>query len=547
MTEEHGKDNLVLQAEAYLERLGKKTLGDILTTLKSCEKLLPLAEDLNIISGCVDYAAVKATSQQTVSNQEGLFSFPKDHNDSRKIQIEQWMKDLSALRIDIYERVLAGMRLRGLKTEAFAIALMYYAHQSLKGLTTKKAEFSDPSIQTVMDVRSATDMEREQRKILERIVNLLPRENGVVSISFLIGLLRAAYILGTSTECRADLEKRIGSQLHRANMDDLLIPSLITNKNAEVTLFDVDIVRRLFISFLEQKDEYDFHQCTSLGDANDGLNSPSQHPISKVCILLDAYLMEVASDPRLTLAKFMDLAELLPSYARPVEDNLYKACDTFLKTHSSLTDIDRKRLCRLLDFRKISQEVSLHAAQNERLPMQAVVQLLFIEQLRIRNAIQSGESLGHQYTDMLLDDQNLSLVSSCATGTVCRVNGALTTLYHKDDYASIRRENRELKLEVTRMKMRLSDLEKEHQNMRKAMEKGSSYIAHHQDHGFLRAFSRTMNKLNPFHHPRVSNPAGHHRSLHQHSSNSQPEPQIRAQSASSNSSRSSKNNRHSIS
>lgn len=43
---------------------------------------------------------------------------------------------------------------------------------------------------------------------------------------------------------------------------------------------------------------------------------------------------------------------------------------------------ERKRLCRVLDCKKLSVEACMHAAQNELLPLRVVVQVLFFEQAR---------------------------------------------------------------------------------------------------------------------------------------------------------------------
>lgn len=48
---------------------------------------------------------------------------------------------------------------------------------------------------------------------------------------------------------------------------------------------------------------------------------------------------------------------------------------------------ERKGLCRLLDSRKLTTEASLHAAQNERLPVRAVIQVLFSEQTKLNRHI----------------------------------------------------------------------------------------------------------------------------------------------------------------
>lgn len=44
-------------------------------------------------------------------------------------------------------------------------------------------------------------------------------------------------------------------------------------------------------------------------------------------------------------------------------------------------------MCRLMNCQKLSVEASTHAAQNERLPMRVIVQVLFFEQLRLRTSI----------------------------------------------------------------------------------------------------------------------------------------------------------------
>jgi len=85
-----------------------------------------------------------------------------------------------------------------------------------------------------------------------------------------------------------------------------------------------------------------------------------------------------------------------------------------------------------------------------------VVQVLYFEQLRLKNAL-SGSS-----GDGLLSQRISSGVPSAAMSP-------------RDNYASLRRENRELKLEISRMRVRLSELEKEQMFMKQGMiEKGGN-------------------------------------------------------------------------
>ncbi|RRT73140.1 hypothetical protein B296_00032785 [Ensete ventricosum] len=127
---------------------------------------------------------------------------------------------------------------------------------------------------------------------------------------------------------------------------------------------------------------------------------------------------------------------------------------------TGLPDLERKRLCKLIDFHKLSEEASGHAAQNERLPLQAIVQVLYIEQLRLRNALCCSCS----------EEDRKTAPQSRSTS-----NGMFSAgLSPRDNYASLRRENRELKLELARMRLRLSDLEKGNACIKQDLEKSNS-------------------------------------------------------------------------
>ncbi|KAM7476481.1 hypothetical protein LguiB_023724 [Lonicera macranthoides] len=66
------------------------------------------------------------------------------------------------------------------------------------------------------------------RELLETIISNLPQENSSRSPNttrILFGLLRTANILNASENCRSALEKKIGSQLDQATLNDLLILS----------------------------------------------------------------------------------------------------------------------------------------------------------------------------------------------------------------------------------------------------------------------------------------------------------------------------------
>ncbi len=194
------------------------------------------------------------------------------------------------------------------------------------------------------------------------------------------------------------------------------------------------------------------------------------------------------------------------------------------QAHPVLTEAERKKLCKLMDCQKLSQEACTHAAQNERLPIHVVVQILYFEQLRLRSAFKAatagpGAAAAATFQDFQTGG-SLSMMSSdldnhhqhhhhhrSATRSAAAVQcqnfhssqriphfGALsgaTAPGAKDNYASVRRENQELKLEIARMRMRITDLEKDHVYMKQDMEKGNR-------NKFLSSVSRRFSKLNPF-------------------------------------------------
>ncbi|GKU86071.1 hypothetical protein SLEP1_g647 [Rubroshorea leprosula] len=472
MTEEFSKDNLGSRAEEYIDSIVCKNLEMCVEVLQQCEKLLPLADELKIVNRCIDAIASKACAEQIASSFSRLeySSSGRLHmNRQAKCEGDWWIEDLSVLRIDLYQRVMTAMKCRGVRPESIAASLVSYAQKEL----TKKSSTWNSSGQTKVDLTSSSTA--NERVVVETIVSLLPIEKLVVPITFLFGLLRSAVMLDCSIACRLDLERRIGSQLDIATLDDLLIPSF---RHAGDTLFDVDTVQRILVNFSQQDASDDDLDDASVFES-DSPRSPSQTALFKVAKLVDNYLAEIAPDANLKLSKFMAIAESLPAHARTVHDGLYRAIDIYLKAHQALSETDRKKLSKLIDFQKLSQDAGAHAAQNERLPLQSIVQVLYFEQLRLRNALCNSYA----------DDDPKPMHQSWRISS-----GALSAaMSPRDNYASLRRENRELKLELARLRMRLNDLEKEHVCMKRDMARSHS-------RKFLTSFSKKIGKLSFFAH-----------------------------------------------
>jgi hypothetical protein len=174
--------------------------------------------------------------------------------------------------------------------------------------------------------------EHEKRVVLETIVSLLPRENNTMSVSFLSMLLRAALCLDTTLACRMDLEKRIAAQLEQAVLDDLLIPCFSPDAG---TAFDVDVVQRILVGHLEHEGELAPARLDYSTDDDFASMASPPHYVGLVGKLMEAYLVEIASDVRLPIDKFTGLAALIPERARFNEDGKYRAIDIYLKVRSS--------------------------------------------------------------------------------------------------------------------------------------------------------------------------------------------------------------------
>ncbi|PWA57667.1 phototropic-responsive NPH3 family protein [Artemisia annua] len=456
MTEEYGEDNLISQTEIFFNQVVLKNWKDSLKALQTCVDL-PHAEELNITKRCIESLSVKA------STDPNLFGWPViDHGGPmqspggsvlwngistgarpKTVSSDWWYDDASSLSLRLYKRLILAMEARGIKQEIIAGSLEYYAKKYLPGLSRRKSAQMGPAV-------TDPPSEEDQKILLEDVDRLLPMQKGLVSTKFLFGLLKTALIIRVDPSCILNLEKRIGMQLDQATLEDLLMPNFSYSME---TLYNIECVQRMVEHFMV------IDQATGGGGGSPCsiederlLGSPSLTPVTMVAKLIDGYLAEVAPDVNLKLGKFMSLAEAVPEYARPLDDGLYRAIDIYLKSHPWLADSDREQLCRLMDCQKLSLEACTHAAQNERLPLRIIVQVLFFEQLQLRTSI----------AGCFLVSDNLDGSRQLRSGLGASQEGGWNTAV---------RENQVLKVGMDSMRMRVSELEKECSNMKQEIEK----------------------------------------------------------------------------
>eukprot|EP01018_Ginkgo_biloba_P021196 Gb_32606 [translate_table: standard] len=493
MNEEVEKGNLIFKLEVFLNSTIFRCWKDSVTTLKTTKAFMPWSEDLKIVSRCIDaiacktlvspskvdwsYTYTRGHREKEQGTSENSSSPPWNGIQSRRyhpVPKDWWVEDISELEIELYWRVMMAIKSTGkILHEVIGEALRVYAFRWLPGMS--KEHIFTESAKGISTSHSTdyVDIAAKHGLLLETIVSLLPPEKGSTSCSCLLKLLRAATILGASPSSKMELARRVGLQLEEASLNDLLIPSL---SYANETLYDVDLVQTILEHFMTQNqslptsparttDAYEKRRTRSaenLDFVESRRSTAATHSAKlKVAKLVDAYLIEIGRDANLPISKFISLAEAIPDFARPVHDDLYKAIDIYLQEHPGFTKSERKKICRLLDCKKLSVEACMHAAQNERLPLRVVVQVLFFEQ--VRAAMSGGLSA---------NDLPSNIKALLATQESDSQDVAQSSSY-EDGWDAVHQNFNSLKGDLANMKVRLAEAEKERHDMQQEVAKSS--------------------------------------------------------------------------
>ena len=136
-------------------------------------------------------------------------------------------------------------------------------------------------------------------------------------------------------------------------------------------------------------------------------------------------------------------------------------CDE--QAHPTLTEHERKRLCRVMDCQKLSFDACMHAAQNERLPLRVVVQVLFSEQVKISNALAGsggGAALGRAPDAAAPPPTRRQLLDG-------------TPQSFQDGWAAAKKDINTLKFELESIKAKHLELQHEMDALQKQVERGA--------------------------------------------------------------------------
>ncbi|GAU44747.1 hypothetical protein TSUD_246400 [Trifolium subterraneum] len=439
MTDEYCDGNLAGRTEGFLSQVALTTLPGAAVVLKSCSQLLPVADELNITKRCIDAVSSKVCNEA---------NFPS------RSPPNWWTEELAVLDVDSFGKVIAAMKQRGAKCLTLAGALITYTERTLRELVRDQTGGGGGRIRSSDPIDSDSETKTEQREILQSIVPLFPSEKAAFPINFLCCLLRCAIYLRASSPCKRELEKRISEILEHVTVNDLLVLSFTYDGER---LLDLDSIRRIISTFVEKE------KSTTVFNSGSTFGENCSAAMQRVAKTVDAYLAEIASYSELAISKFNGIAILIPKGARKLDDDLYRAVDIYLKVHPNLDELEKEKVCSVMDALKLSYEARVHASQNKRLPVQIVLHALYYDQLKIRSGTAADRDVAAAERNQLQTDVTLV------------------------------RENEELRTELIRMKMYVSDLQK---NGGTTSSSGNGKEV--KKSTFFSSVSKKLGKLNPF-------------------------------------------------
>ncbi|XP_042038932.1 BTB/POZ domain-containing protein NPY5-like isoform X2 [Salvia splendens] len=377
------KGNLIYKIDVFLTSSIFRSWKDSIIVLRTTNSFLPWSEELKIVNHCLDSIATKVCTDPSKVDWSYTYNHNKlvsenEHeekwNGVKKLQTvpnDWWVQDLCDLQIDLYKRVITAIIAKGnMSADVVGESLKSYALRRLPIFSNSTLQGSD---------------RLKYRYLVDTITSLLPNEKSSVPYDFLLRLLHTSIMLDCDEVGRRMLMLKISQQLDEVTVADLIIRS----STGETARCNIDVVHGLVEQYVMQEDTI---QTGSLDPDDNEFREICPGFISdaskaKVAKLVDGYLAEAARDVSLPLSKFVDLAEMVSAFPRSSHDGIYRAIDMYLKEHPALTKSEKKRICRLMDCRKLSADACAHAVQNERLPLRVVVQVLFLEQTRATAAV----------------------------------------------------------------------------------------------------------------------------------------------------------------
>ncbi|XP_022775694.1 BTB/POZ domain-containing protein At3g19850 [Durio zibethinus] len=396
MTEKASTNNLLRQTEKFFGGMFNWSWNDIITSLRNCESFFSYADSYGLIQKLIFALLAKivqnsdmnfiTSSSSSSSSPETSYGFrfpstskatPKTASPCNKSGKVWWFDDLTILSPKIIEKIVKNLGAYGNKNDSFTLTrfLLHYLKSRAQGSPTSKSENSGLAETAVHGVILVGKTKFSCRK--------------------LFWVLRVVSAFSLSKDCRVGLERLIGENLDEATVDDLLVSG--HNKG----VYDVNLVIRLIKVFIN-------------GIAVSSLK------MKKFGRLIDNYLREISPDQNLNISKFLAVAESLPESARDCFDGVYRAIDIYLQSHPTLSFEERSRLCRCLNYQKLTFETSKDLAKNPRIPPNIAVQALMSQLSKVPQFVYHNSPSGSNgnYSHMILFNGSIdSSEESSSQGT----------------------------------------------------------------------------------------------------------------------------------
>ncbi|KAK1393246.1 BTB/POZ domain-containing protein [Heracleum sosnowskyi] len=353
-----GVNNLFEQTEKLLEEIKFWTWSELLVALKHCQELLPVVNSSGLLHKCVDslvgrlaLAGEASPCPSTSSPDSSGLRLSTDTRSTGSFKniyrATWWLEDLVSLNPYLVKMLTKSMVLRKFDHGVIVRFLFYY----------QKSRFITATVD-------------EKCKIIETIVEMLySLDQSSVPCKSLFGILRVSRNLNIKKCCRTVLENMIGLQLDQATLDNLLVPSPVGKDQ----IYDVNLVLRFTKSFL-----------------GTGFCRVPLIRVQRVAILMDLYIAEVSPDPSLKPSKFCSLVSAIPDSARESSDGIYHAMDMYLESHAKLSKEEKKRICYVLNYEKLSSECCKHLAQNSNFPSSSSFQALASQKNKLKSLLEDS-------------------------------------------------------------------------------------------------------------------------------------------------------------
>jgi hypothetical protein len=348
-----GVGGLGARCDLYISQVVLQSWDDALIVLQRCLPLLPAAEELLVVSRCVEALAFMAC-MEILDPEQRRNQLPGAGGAASRALVgrrwdaelvkelaarDLWVKDLVALPFQFFERIVRALRRQGMKEKYVGPVVLFYANKWV--LSKKTHRFWATTDDEAID--GETDANRRAAAILEGVVGLLPAEspavaaNGAIPVAFYFALLSRSLTLELSDESRTKLRGHVASNLRFARVDDLPLPEEEADGRSIADSREVRAMESIVSNHA----------------------SVQRKGVEAVSELWDRYLLQFAGDPKLRPERLAELIGAIPASDRKTHDHLYEAINTYLVVRQVSNTLDHAHDCDVFELFLTKERVSI--------------------------------------------------------------------------------------------------------------------------------------------------------------------------------------------